>query len=91
MTAAEGSAVQNWTGATVADILAAFHSLPEALPFLNKTGHELLTGWDTAPAIIRVDAVNDFIFGGEDNQGYLSLELAINAGGGADQDVLHAG
>ncbi|WP_350115236.1 DUF4214 domain-containing protein [Nitrosomonas sp.] len=88
LTAAEGSAVQNWTGATAADILAAFHSLPEALPFLNKTGHELLTGWDTDPAIIRVDAVRDFTFGGENNQGYLPLGLAINADGGAGHDVL---
>ena len=88
LTAAEGSAVQHWTGATAADILAAFHSLPEALPFLNKTNHELLTGWDTDPAIIRVDAVRDFTFGGENNQGYLPLGLAINADGGAGQDVL---
>ncbi|MDV6346590.1 DUF4214 domain-containing protein [Nitrosomonas sp. Is35] len=88
LTVAEGSAVQNWSGATAADILAAFHSLPEAVPFLNKTGSELLTGWDTDPAIIRVDAVRDVTFGGENNQGYLPSGLAINADGGAGYDVL---
>lgn len=88
LTVAEGSAVQNWTGATAADILAAFRSLPEATPFLDKTGDELLNGWDTDPAIIRIDAVRDFTFGNENNQGYLPSGIALNVDGGAGQDVL---
>ena len=88
LTAAEGSAVQNWTGATADDILAAFHSLPEAAAFHDKTRDELLAGLETDPNIIRVDAARDFTGGNENNQGYLPLGLAINADGGAGQDVL---
>jgi len=88
LTAAEGSAVQNWAGATPDDILAAFHSLPEALAFQDMTRDELLAGLETNPNIIRVDAIRDFIGGDEDNQGYLPLGLAMNADGGAGFDVL---
>ncbi len=88
LTAAEGSAVQNWVGATTDDILAAFHSLPEAAAFRDKTSDELLAGLETNPNIIRVDAIRDFTGGDEDNQGYLPLGLAINADGGAGFDVL---
>ena len=90
LTVAEGSAVQNWAGATAEDILAAFRSLPETieLGLQNKTGSELLAGWDTDPTIIRVNAVRDFTGGDENNQGYLPLGLATNADGGAGYDVL---
>ncbi|MDP3664253.1 MAG: DUF4214 domain-containing protein [Nitrosomonas sp.] len=88
LTAAEGSAVQNWAGATPDDILAAFHSLPEALAFQDMTRDELLAGLETNPNIIRIDAIRDFIGGDEDNQGYLPLGLAMNADGGAGFDVL---
>jgi len=88
LTAAEGSAVQNWAGATPDDILAAFHSLPEALAFQEMTRDELLAGLETNLNIIRVDAIRDFIGGDEDNQGYLPLGLAMNADGGAGFDVL---
>ncbi len=88
LTAAEGSAVQNWAGATPDDILTAFHSLPEAAAFQDKTRDELLAGLETNPNIIRVDAIRDFTGGDEDNQGYLPLGLAINADGGTGFDVL---
>lgn len=87
---AEGGAVQNWAGATTEDILAAFRSLPETinLGLQDKTDDELLAGWDTDPTIIRIDAARGFTGGTENNQGYLPLGLAINADGGAGQDVL---
>ncbi|MBV6447513.1 DUF4214 domain-containing protein [Nitrosomonas sp.] len=90
LTVAEGSAVQNWAGATAEDILAAFRSLPETieLGLQNKTDSELLAGWDTDPTIIRINAVRDFTGGDENNQGYLPLGLATNADGGAGYDVL---
>ena len=88
LTTAEGSAVQNWVDATTNDILAAFHSLPEAAAFQDKTRDELLVGLETNPNIIRVDAIRNFTGGDQDNQGYLPLGLAINADGGAGHDIL---
>jgi len=88
LTVAEGNAVQNWTGATAEDILAAFRGLPEAASFLNKTDSELLAGWNTDPTIVRIDATRDFTGGDENDQGYLPLGLAMNADGGAGYDVL---
>lgn len=90
MTVTEGNAVQNWTGATSANILAAFRDLPETitLGLQNKPDSELLAGWGTDPTIIHIDAVRDFTGGAEDNQGYLPLGLAMNADGGAGYDVL---
>ncbi len=88
LTTAEGNAVQTWAGATIQDILAAFRRLPEAAPYLNKTDSELLTGWDTDPTTIRVDAIRDFTGSTENDQGYLPLGLALNADGGAGHDVL---
>ncbi len=88
LTTTEGSAVQTWIGATTQDILAAFRSLPEAAPFLNRTDSELLTGWDTDPTIIRIEAGRNFTGGDENDQGYLPLGLTMNADGGAGHDVL---
>ncbi|MBS0485339.1 MAG: DUF4214 domain-containing protein, partial [Proteobacteria bacterium] len=90
LTVTEGSAVQNWAGATAEDILAAFRSLPETigLGLQNKTDGELLAGWDTDSTIIRIDATRGFTGGAENNQGYLPLGLAMNADGGAGYDVL---
>ncbi len=88
LTAAEGNAVQNWAGATADDIVTAFHSLPEAAAFHDKTRDELLADLETNPNIFRVDATRDFTGGDEDNQGYLPPGLAVNADGGAGFDVL---
>lgn len=90
LTAAEGNAVQNSTGATAEDVLTLFRSLPETikLGLQDKTNHELLSGWDTDPTIIRIDATRDFTGGAENDQGYLPLGLAINVDGGAGDDVL---
>ena len=40
LTAVEGSAVQNWIGATTDDILTVFRSLPEAVAFQGKPNDE---------------------------------------------------
>ncbi len=90
LTAAEGNAVQNAAGATAGDVLAVFRSLPEAikLGLQNKTGSELLSGWDTDPTIIRIDATRNLTGGAENDQGYLPLGLTINADAGAGYDVL---
>lgn len=89
LTALEGDAVQNWVGATTDDILAAFHSLPEAVAFQDKTSDELLAGLETNPNIIRLDVTREVIGGAGNDQGYLPLGLALNADGGEGHDVLH--
>ncbi|PXW89705.1 hypothetical protein C8R34_104107 [Nitrosomonas sp. Nm84] len=90
LTAAEGDAVQNLAGATAADVLAIFRSLPETvkLSLQDKTSSELLSGWDTDPTIIRIDATRYFTGGAENDRGYLPLGLALNADGGAGLDIL---
>jgi len=74
--------VQNLAGATAKDVLTLFRSLPETikLGLQDKTSSELLSGWDTDPTIIRIDATRDFTGGAENDQGYLLLGLAIKAG-----------
>ncbi|WP_295623446.1 DUF4214 domain-containing protein [uncultured Nitrosomonas sp.] len=88
LTAAESNAVQNWQNATTDDILTAFHNLPEAVDFQDKTDTELLNGLETHPDIIQLDVSRNFTGGDENNQGYLPLGLAVNADGGAGHDVL---
>lgn len=88
LTAAESNAVQNWQNATTDDVLTAFHNLPEAIDFQNKTNTVLLDGLETNPDIIRLDVSRNFTGGDENNQGYLPLGLAVNADGGAGHDVL---
>ncbi len=88
LTAAENNAVQNWQNATIDDVLTAFHDLPEAVDFQDKTNTELLDGLETNPDIIRLDVTRNFTGGDENNQGYLQLGLAVNADGGAGHDVL---
>ncbi len=88
LTVAESNAVQNWQNATTDDILTAFHNLPEAVDFQDKTDTELLNGLETHPDIIQLDVSRNFTGGDENNQGYLPLGLAVNADGGAGHDVL---
>jgi riboflavin synthase len=88
LTADEGVAVQNWQGADAADMVRAFHELPEAAAFLDKTADELLAGLDDNPDIIRLDVNREIIAGDGDDQGYLPMGLALNADGNAGYDVL---
>ncbi len=88
LTAAENNAVQNWQNATIDDVLTAFHDLPEAVDFQDKTNTELFDGLETNPDIIRLDVIRNFTGGDENNQGYLPLGLAVNADGGSGHDVL---
>jgi len=89
LTAVEGSAVQNWIGATTDDILTVFRSLPEAVAFQGKPNDELLANLETNSYIIQLDPLGDWMYGDENNQGYLPLGLAMNADGGTGFDVLH--
>ncbi len=88
LTAIEGDAVQNWQAATTDDILTAFHNLPEAAAFQDKTSDELLAGLETDPNIIRLDVTREVIAGAGNDQGYLPLGLALTADGGEGFDVL---
>ncbi len=88
LTAAEGSAVQNWTDATIDNILTAFYSLPEAIGSQDKTPDQLLTGLETNPYIVRLDVMRDLVGSDDNDQGYLPLGLALNADGGEGHDVL---
>ena len=88
LTANEGSAVQNWQGADVTDIVRAFLELSEAAAFQDKTTDELLAGLDENPNIIQLDVTREIIAGDGDDQGYLPLGLALNADGNAGYDVL---
>ena len=88
LTIDEGSAVQDWVGAGSHDVVNAFLSLPEAIVFNSKTTDELLAGLIDNPSIIQLDVARDFIGSDGNDQGYLSLGLALNVDGGSGHDVL---
>jgi len=88
LTVAEGGAVQSWPGASSNDIAHAFLRLPETINLRSMTPEELLAGLPDNPDIIQLDSVREIIGDDNDNQGYLSLGLALHADGRDGQDVL---
>lgn len=88
LTVAEGQAVQDWHGATLDDIIVAFHALPEASGLSNQTSNTLLAGLGENPHILRLDVEREFIGSVDDDQGYLPLGLALHADGDTGHDVL---
>jgi Domain of unknown function (DUF4347)/RTX calcium-binding nonapeptide repeat (4 copies) len=88
LTVAEGSAVQNWSGASNNDIVHAFLSLPETINLRSMTPETLLAGLPDNPNIIQLNSVRGITGDDNDNQGYLSLSLALHADGRGGHDVL---
>ncbi|PTR00644.1 uncharacterized protein DUF4347 [Nitrosomonas nitrosa] len=88
LTVTEGQAVQDWHGATLDDIIVAFHALPEASGLSDQTSNTLLAGLGENPHILRLDVEREFIGSVDDDQGYLPLGLALHADGDTGHDVL---